>query len=183
MNKALFWDLQGTLGGDAVASIELFEAYPFSKEALKLAKENGYYNIVITNQSRISKGTLPAEIYEREAKRIIGCFNSDEVLIDEMLCCPHQSSDHCECKKPKTGLMLACAEKYDLCIQECFVIGDMGKNEIVMAHNAGCKGVLVLTGGGKASLEEFRNTWKEHDADIIADNALEAVKSILRSRG
>ncbi len=24
MNKALFWDLQGTLGGEAVASIEFF---------------------------------------------------------------------------------------------------------------------------------------------------------------
>ena len=58
MGKALFWDLQGTLGGDAVASIELFEPYPFSKEALELAKDNGYRNIVITNQSRIGKGTL-----------------------------------------------------------------------------------------------------------------------------
>ena len=58
MNKALFWDLQGTLGGEAVASIELFEPYPFSKEALTLAKNNGYINIVITNQSRIGKGTI-----------------------------------------------------------------------------------------------------------------------------
>lgn len=55
MGKALFWDLQGTLGGDAVASIELFEPYSFSKEALKLARDNGYNNIVITNQSRIGK--------------------------------------------------------------------------------------------------------------------------------
>ena len=38
MNKALFWDLQGTLGGEAVAGIELFEPYPFSQEALTLAK-------------------------------------------------------------------------------------------------------------------------------------------------
>ena len=49
MNKAVFWDLQGTLGGDAVAGIELFEPYPFAKDALKLAKDNGYRNIVITN--------------------------------------------------------------------------------------------------------------------------------------
>ena len=39
MSKALFWDLQGTLGGDAVASLELFEPYSFSKEALKLSKD------------------------------------------------------------------------------------------------------------------------------------------------
>ncbi len=179
MRKALFWDLQGTLGGDAIASIEEFEPYPFSKEALELAKIHGYYNIIITNQSRIGKGTLSVETYEREAKRIEGFFNAEQPLIDEFLCCPHQSSDHCECKKPKTGLMQQCVEKYNLSIGECFVIGDMGKNEIVMAHNAGCKGILVLTGGGKGSLGEFRNTWAGHEADVIAENALEAVKAIV----
>lgn len=181
MNKALFWDLQGTLGGDAVASIELFEPFSFSREALQLAKENGFHNIVITNQSRIGKGTLSVEIYEREAARIINYFNLNEDLIDEILCCPHQNSDNCDCKKPRIGLIQKSVEKYDLNIKECFVIGDMGKNEIVMAHNAGCKGVLVLTGGGKASLGEFRNTWEEYDADIIAENALEAVRCIIES--
>lgn len=179
MNKALFWDLQGTLGGDAVASIELFEPYSFSKHALKMAKESGYHNIIITNQSRISKGTLSADTYEREASRIIDYFNSDEILIDEILCCPHQSSDQCECKKPRIGLIQASIKKYDLNIKQCFVIGDIGKNEIVMAHNAGCKGILVLSGGGKASLGEFRKAWDGHEADLIAENALEAVKCIL----
>ncbi len=182
IDKALFWDLQGTLGGDAVASIELFEPYSFSKEALKLAKDNGYRNIVITNQSRIGKGTLSVEVYNQEAERILNYFNSDEVLIDEIFCCPHQSSDHCECKKPKTGLIQLAVEKYKLDIKNCFVIGDMGKNEIVMAYNAGCKGVLVLTGGGKGSLDEFRHTWAGYEAHIIADNALQAVKEILKEK-
>lgn len=179
-NKAIFWDLQGTLGGDAVSSIELFEPYSFSKEALKLAKESGYLNIVITNQSRIGKGKLSQELYDRESQRIISYFNSDEILIEEMFCCPHQGKDECNCKKPKTGLITYSIEKYGLDIKNCFVVGDMGKNEIVMAHNAGCKGVLVLTGGGKDSLGIFRDTWSQHEADIIADNALEVVKSIIK---
>ena len=180
MSKALFWDLQGTLGGDAVASLELFEPFSFSKDALKLAKDNGYKNIVITNQSRIGKGMLSVEAYNQTVDRILNYFNSDEILIDEFLCCPHQNSDNCECKKPKTGLIQLCINKYNLDIRDCFVIGDMGKNEIVMAHNAGCKGILVLTGGGKGSLAEFRHTWPNDEADIIADNALEAVKSLLK---
>lgn len=180
MSKALFWDLQGTLGGDAVASIESFEPYPFSKEALKLAKDNDYTNIVITNQSLISKGTLSLEVYEREINRILDYFNADKTLIDEIFCCPHQKSDNCKCKKPKTGLIQLATDKYGLNIKECFVIGDMGKSDIVMAYNAGCKGILVLTGGGKGSLGEFRHTWANYDAHIIVDNALEAVKTILK---
>ena len=96
--------------------------------------------------------------------------------IDEFLVCPHTSADHCSCKKPKTGFIDLCVKKYDLDISACYVVGDMGKNEIVMAHNAGCKGILVLTGGGKGSLHEFRDTWAGYDADLIAENALEAVK-------
>ena len=179
MNKALFWDLQGTLGGKAVASIEMFEPYSFSKEALTLAKNNGFINIVITNQSRIGKGTLSFETYEQTLNRIRTYFNAEETLIEEFFCCPHTHDDHCDCKKPKTGFIQLCVERYNLNIKECFVIGDMGKNEIVMAYNAGCKGILVLTGGGKGSLGEFRHTWADYEADIIADNALEAVKNIL----
>lgn len=180
MNKAIFWDLHGTLGGDAVAGIEEFEPYPFSAEALTMAKGNGFLNIVITNQSRIGKGELPLSVYERESVRILRCFNREHKLIEEILCCPHTGDDNCDCKKPKVGLIKKSAAKYDLEITQCYVIGDMGKNEIVMARNAGCKGVLVLTGGGRNSLGKFRQTWAEYEADIVAENALEAVRSIIQ---
>lgn len=68
MNKAIFWDLQGTLGGDAVASIELFEPYPFAKDALKLAKDNGYRNIVITNQSLIKAESVRVVFWQKYMK-------------------------------------------------------------------------------------------------------------------
>lgn len=178
MKKAIFWDLQGTLGGEATADIDTFEPYSFSKSALLLSKQNGFLNIVITNQSKISKGLVSPETYEKTKASILDHFNSEYLLIDDFLCCPHQNSDNCSCKKPKTGLIDYCVSKYDLDIADCYVIGDMGKNEIVMAHNAGCKGILVLTGGGKASLGEFRHTWTGHDADLIAENAYKAVKMI-----
>lgn len=180
MSKAIFWDLQGTLGGEAVANIDSFEPYSFSKDALRLACEHGFLNIVITNQSKISKGLISQKSYEETKAAIIAYFNSDEILIHDFLCCPHQNSDNCSCKKPKTGLIELCVDKYQLNIADCYVIGDMGKNEIIMAHNAGCKGILVLTGGGKASLGEFRHTWDDHEADLVADNAYEAVKALLK---
>lgn len=180
MNKAIFWDLQGTLGGDAVENIDLFKPYAFSKDALRLACEHGFLNIVITNQSKISKGLISQESYEETKAAIIAYFNSDELLIHDFLCCPHQNSDNCSCKKPKTGLIERCVDRYQLNISDCYVIGDIGKNEIIMAHNAGCKGSLVLTGGGKASLGEFRHTWADHEADLIADNAYEAVRALLK---
>ncbi|MBR6917043.1 MAG: HAD hydrolase-like protein, partial [Clostridia bacterium] len=116
--------------------------------------------------------------YERERDRILTYFNSDRLLIDDFLCCPHSRADNCRCKKPKTGSIEDSAVKYDLDVSSCFVVGDMGMNEIVMAKNAGCTGILVLTGAGRGSLGEFRDTWKDCEADYIAENALEAVKMI-----
>lgn len=178
MTKAIFYDLQGTLGGEATADIAQFAPYSFSKEALSLAKQKNYINIIITNQSKIGKGIISEDDYERERDRILQYFNSVETLIDDFLCCPHQSSDNCNCKKPKTGLVDMCKKNYSIDLSHSYVIGDMGKNEIVMAHNAGCKGILVLTGGGKDSLGRFRDTWADHDADMIANDVLDAVQKI-----
>lgn len=180
MTPAIFWDLQGTLGGKATADITTFQPYPFARDALRLAHAHGFLNIIITNQSRIGKGLLATEIYEHVRDNILAYFNADETLICDFLCCPHTSADHCNCKKPRTGLIDQCVRKYNINLSASAVIGDMGKNEIVMAHAAGCRGVLVLTGGGKASLHEFRHTWSAHQADLIADNALEAVKMLIK---
>ena len=116
--------------------------------------------------------------FEKKRGEILSFFNSDKTLIDDFLFCPHSRAEGCRCKKPKTGFIEDSAKKYGLDLAACFVIGDMGMSDIVMAKNAGCPGILVLTGGGQGSLGEFRDTWKDYEADFTADNALEAVKII-----
>ena len=178
MNKAIFWDLQGTLGGSAVGNLMDFEPYTFSREALERSKDLGFFNIIVSNQSGIAKGKLSLSDFERKRDDILSYFNSDRILIDDFLCCPHSRSDNCRCKKPKTGLVDDSARKFDLDVSSCFVVGDIGMSDIVMAKSAGCPGILVLTGAGRGSLGEFRDTWKDYEADYIAENALEAVKVI-----
>lgn len=51
MNKAIFWDLLGTLGGDSKSLInEQFELFEQSVTALKESSEKDFLNIIITNQ-------------------------------------------------------------------------------------------------------------------------------------
>ena len=179
MNKAIFLDLQGTLGGDAIGDITSFELYPFSIEALKLASKSQYLNIIITNQSRIGKGLLSMKDYEEKLNSINQQVNAEGAKIDDILCCPHTNKDNCICKKPKTGLIDLAVDKFNINLSNSFVIGDIGKNEIIMAHNAGTKGILVLTGAGKGSLKEYRECWKGYNADYIAEDALKAVEWIV----
>ena len=177
-NRAIFWDLQGTLGGDATGDIREFEFYPFAFKALKCASEKGYINIILTNQSSIGKGKIKLKDYEEKIAELTTELIENGIQIKEILCCPHTNYDQCNCKKPKTGLIDLCISKYSIDISKSYVIGDMGKNEIIMAHNVGAKGILVLTGAGQGSLNEFRYTWKDYQAYYIAENVLEAVQNI-----
>lgn len=56
--RAVFLDLQGTLGGDGLGDIQDFVFYPCAIPALCLFKQLGLTIIVVTNQSHIEKGLL-----------------------------------------------------------------------------------------------------------------------------
>lgn len=68
---------------------------------------------------------------------------------------------------------------FNIDLKNSFVVGDMASSDIIMANNIGAKGILVLTGVGQGSLNEFRHTWSEYEADYIAENVLDAVEWVL----
>lgn len=178
MKKAIFFDLLGTLGGEGTGDIRNFDFYPFAIDAIKLANDNGYLTIVITNQSNIGRGKLTINDFNVRIDELQVILKSKRARLDDVLCCPHTKEDNCICKKPKTELLKQAAIKYDINISESYVIGDMG-GDIVMGKDAGTKAILVLTGVGKGSLEQYRAAWKGYNADYIANNVLEAVDWII----
>ncbi|GKX65866.1 hypothetical protein rsdtw13_11240 [Clostridium sp. TW13] len=106
-------------------------------------------------------------------------LSKEEAHFDAVYCCPHEKADRCECKKPLAGMVLQAKEKFNINIQESYVIGDIGMSDMVMAKAVGAKGILVRTGVGQGSLTEFRNTWANIEPDYVAENVLEAVKWIV----
>lgn len=49
-----------------------------------------------------------------------------------------------------------------------------------LAKNVQAKAILVLTGVGKGSIGEYRDTWSGFEPDYVADNVLAAVNWILQ---
>ncbi|GKX65865.1 hypothetical protein [Inconstantimicrobium mannanitabidum] len=49
LSKAVFLDLQGTLGGDGVGDIMDFQFFPYSIEAIRLLNRHKILAIVVTN--------------------------------------------------------------------------------------------------------------------------------------
>jgi histidinol-phosphate phosphatase family protein len=180
-NKAVFLDMQGTLGGTGIDDISNFDFYPFAIEAIKELNRNGILAVLTTNQSNISRGYLSQKDFDHKILLLKRKLCENGAHFDGVYCCPHAKEDNCSCKKPLTGMVEEAVKEFNIDVENSFVVGDMGMSDIVLANNVGAKGILVLTGVGKGSLSEFRHTWQQYEADYIAENVLEAVKWILRT--
>ena len=137
MIKCILFDRDGTLGElSDVRYPETFHAYADIKKCFASIQKKGYFVGIITNQSSIARGTGTDYDFEKE-------FLSYGV--DVWKICPHDNEDHCNCRKPKSGLLLAAAEELRISPSECLVVGDR-LSDILCAKNVGANAALVTTG-------------------------------------
>ena len=54
------------------------------------------------------------------------------------------------------------------------MVGDAGYSDMCAGAAAGCRTVLVRTGWGASSLNEYRHEWADIEPDWVVDNLLEA---------
>ncbi|GIO84026.1 D,D-heptose 1,7-bisphosphate phosphatase [Paenibacillus faecis] len=172
--QAVFIDRDGTIGGTGhFIHPRDFVLYQGSQESIQRLKKAGLKVFAFTNQTRISRG----EATEEEFKSQFKTYGFDDSFI-----CPHEKHEGCNCRKPSPEMLFAAAEKYGLDLSRCVVIGDVGDADMLAAHSAGAKKVLVRMGKGERSLNIDRDKWKNIEPDLIANDINEAVKWILEGR-
>ncbi len=143
MIRCILFDRDGTLGelGDKRFP-ETFLPFCNIKNVFLRLKEKGYTVGIITNQSSIARGTGKTYDFNTE-------FSSYEADIWEI--CPHDDMDRCDCRKPKSGLLLNVAKRLNISPAECLVVGDR-ITDLQCALNVGARAALTLTGFGKNDL-------------------------------
>jgi D-glycero-D-manno-heptose 1,7-bisphosphate phosphatase len=120
----------------SVAELELLPGVP---EALARLRAAGFVLVVVTNQPDVARGKQ-----RREQVEEINAKLSAELPLLDVFACYHDTADKCACRKPKPGLLLTAAQKWNLDLDSAFLIGDRW-SDIVAAHAAGCGGVLIET--------------------------------------
>ena len=180
--SAVFLDLQGTLGGEGLGDIRDFTFFPFTIAAIKFLNAAGLLAIVITNQTHIAKGVFTYQYFKERMEILKEELEQGGARFDAVYCCPHIDEDNCSCKKPKLGMVLDAQIDFDLDLSTCYVVGDTGAWDMVLANTMACKGILVRTGLGDSSLGEYRYTWESINPDYVAEDVLDAVKWILTDR-
>lgn len=169
--KAVFIDRDGTLIEEVnfLHKIEELRFFPFTVEAIRLLKESGFLIIVVTNQSGIGR-----KIFEEAAMHRIHEKIQEELSdhLDEFYFCPHLPDEGCLCRKPNLGMIETACAHFAIDLESSWMIGDK-LIDIETGFNARIKTALVLTGYGQKTVKTL-----ERKPDVIAENLLEAVKSI-----
>jgi len=145
-NIAFFLDRDGVINTerkDYVKDINEFNIIEGALEAIKLIKENGYYVVIITNQSAINRGIMNIEKLHDIHKLLKDkLYFEFKTKIDGIYFCPHTPEEKCKCRKPKPGLFLEAAKELDIALEESVMIGDSQK-DIEAAQAVKCKSILL----------------------------------------
>jgi D-glycero-D-manno-heptose 1,7-bisphosphate phosphatase len=187
-SAAIFIDRDGTLNEDIgyVATVDQLILYPWAAEAVRLINRAGLKAIVVTNQSGVARGMHTEETLKAIHSTMIEDLAEQGARIDAVYYCPHhpEIGDSryriaCKCRKPQTGMLDAASREHNIDLGRSFVIGDKA-TDIQLAHNAGTRAALVLTGYGRQTRAHPEH--RSRTPEIVAKNLLEAVKQILDSR-
>jgi dihydrofolate reductase len=145
-SRALFLDRDGVLNkelGRYITSIEDFEINKDIIPWLKQKHDEGYKLIVITNQGVIAKGLLAHEKVKDMNDIMRKEYAAHGIQFDEIYYCPHHTDiSNCLCRKPKSLMLEKAIARFNININESFMIGDHERDRIC-AEGAGVLGIVI----------------------------------------
>lgn len=161
-----------------------YELLPRSAAAIKKLNQAGIKAILTTNQAGVARGYFTEEMIWKVHDRLKEFLAEEDAYLDAIYYCPHHPAvgegeyrQDCECRKPKSGMLLRGREEFDIDLSSSYTIGDK-ISDVEFGQRVGAKGILVLTGYGLGAYEYEREEWKV-EPDYIAEDLLDAVNWIL----
>jgi D-glycero-D-manno-heptose 1,7-bisphosphate phosphatase len=118
-----------------------------------MLNQSGYRVAVATNQSGIARGLFDMAALNAIHDKMHRALSQMGGRIDALFYCPHAADDHCECRKPKTGMVEEISRRFSIELHQVYAIGDALRDMQAFA-SAGCKPILVRTGKGEETLTQ-----------------------------
>lgn len=156
--KLVILDRDGTINEDSDSHIKSpAEWHPIegSLEAIARLTQAGYRVVVATNQSGIARGLFDTSTLIAIHDRLQQAVAHAGGRIDAFFFCPHAADSACECRKPRPGMLLEIARRFNVSLPAVYMVGD-AQRDVEAAAAAGARPVLVLTGKGRKTKSEGR---------------------------
>jgi D-glycero-D-manno-heptose 1,7-bisphosphate phosphatase len=149
--KFVILDRDGTINHDSdqyIKSPAEWKPIKGSLEAIARLTQAGYRIVVATNQSGIARGLFDMATLNAIHDTMHRAAAQEGGRIDAVFFCPHAADSDCECRKPRPGMLLEIGRRFNVPLEEIYMVGDAVR-DVQAAAAAGAKPVLVLTGKGK----------------------------------
>ncbi len=154
--KLIILDRDGVINQDSdhyIKSPDEWKPIAGSLEAIARLNQAGYHVVVATNQSGIGRGlfdmTMLNAIHTRMHKAVASAGGRN----DAVFYCPHAADTDCACRKPRAGMFLEIAERFDTSLAGVPAVGD-SLRDLQAAAAVDANPILVLTGKGRHTLEQ-----------------------------
>lgn len=190
MKKIAFLDRDGVINVD-YGYVYLRENFHFMdglEELMKWLISSNFEIIIVTNQSGIGRGIYSEKQYLELTFWYKKYLASNGISILDIFYCPYYKhsknskySIDSNCRKPKPGMFLKSFEKYEIDLEESFVVGDKF-TDIKAGYLAGLKkGFLIskqrkniqkisMSFGNNFRLEYFEDLRKLHNFLVRKDD-------------
>lgn len=185
---AVFLDRDGVLNIEAgyIYELENLNLIPGVAQAVRRLNDRGLFCCLVSNQSGPARGYYPRSHVDNLHERLCRLLHEEAgAWLDAIYYCPDLSPPEggtvaefarwTTWRKPNTGMLVAAAWEHHLDIRRSFMVGDKA-TDVDLAHNAGCKGILVQTGYGDRVLAGAYQ--HQTQPDYVAENLAAAVEWI-----
>ena len=156
MHKCIFLDRDGTINQEVgyLSNPKQVRILDGAAEGIRRWNENGFLVIIVSNQSGIARGYFSMETAKKINSIVVQKLKSKGARVDDVYLCPHHEEGilkkyaiRCTCRKPLPGMIWQARDRYQIDLNQSYMIGDK-ESDLAVARNAGCRGILVLTGYG-----------------------------------
>ena len=152
--KLVILDRDGVINHDSDAFIKSPDEWvpiPGSLEAIARLHRAGYRVVVASNQSGIARGLFDIVTLNAIHQKLHTEARRAGAHIDAIFFCPHAADDHCDCRKPKPGLLQEIGKRFNVSLKGVPTVGD-SLRDLQAAFVTGCTPYLVLTGKGEKTI-------------------------------
>jgi histidinol-phosphate phosphatase family protein len=140
-----------------LGKVEELRLLPGIAGAIRGLAAAGFAVVVVTNQSGVARGLVTRDAVDVIHRELVRRLARRGAVLDAIYLCPHHPTEgaaplrrRCRCRKPRPGLVRRAARELALDLARSYCVGD-GAVDLGLAAAIGARGVLVLTGHGRAT--------------------------------
>jgi len=188
----IYLDRDGVLNEDTdlISRHEDLNLFEFIPAAVKRINQSEYLSVVITNQSVVARNLCTYDEVKVIHNKMEALLGEEGAYLNGIYFCPHHPDGgfpgentlykvDCKCRKPKPGMLLEAAKKFNIDLKKSWMVGDSDR-DIKAGKAAGCKTIAVRTGRSTHTSKLTPDYWFQNLTEAISFILDNPYKDIVR---